>query len=184
MTHNKGYVRNLDECTGGGGVCTSHPADTNNINPHSKIINSLFWPVYASRGRGKKGQASIVFVCKWKRFSSTFPLPVKKRFSGSFELKIGIFLSSWCSPDALLSSRGTMTTLQHPCRCATVGDLGDCFGHLWISSIKMTAVFHKNAEFGRRAEREKVEKKYGAVPLDDKWPSFDWANGEMRAAVC
>lgn len=163
--------------------------NTNNINPHSKIINSLFWPVSISHViaecivRRKKSQASIVVVCMWKRVSSTFPLPVKKCcFLGPFELKIGIFFfGSWYSPDAFLSSWGTMTTLEHPAGAPQLGIpriVLDIFGFhqsKWLQfSIKMlNLVLEPNGQ-GR---------KYEAVPLDDKWPFFDWANREIRATV-
>lgn len=45
----------------------------------------------------------------------------------------------------------------------------------------MTAVFHKNAEFGTGSKRARWKVKCDAVSIDDKWPSFDWTNGEIRA---
>lgn len=131
--------------------------------PHSKIIYSLFGPVFISarlyssmrleERRGKKSQQVLLPSTNGKRFSSTFPLPVKKCcFLASFELKLGMFFPLVFSGRApfFLANNGNSGA---PRRCATVGDLPDCFGHLWISSIKMTAVFHKNAEFGAGTER-------------------------------
>lgn len=143
-----------------GMCCTSHSAgsDTNNITPHSKIINSLFWLVsirpclYSWMHQEEKAKQVLFSSASGKRFSCTFPLPVKKCcFSGPFELKIVIFplVFSGRAPFFLRNNDNTGA----PRRCATVGDLHDCFGHLWISSIKMTAVFHKNAEFGPGTER-------------------------------
>lgn len=87
----------------------------------------------------------------------------------------------WCSPDALLSSRGTMTTLEHPAGAPQLGIpriVLDIFGFhqsKWLQfSIKMLILVLELSGQGR---------KYEAVPLDDKWPSFDWANREIRATV-
>lgn len=148
-----------------GTCCTSHSEGSEarteiTSSPDSKIINSLFWPVSISAGlyssmrlEEKKKSTSIVAIHKWRRFSSTFPLPVKKCcFLASFELKIRIFFPLVFSGRAPFFQRNNGNS-GAPRRCATVGDLPDCFGHLWISSIKMTAVFHKNAEFGAGTER-------------------------------
>ncbi|OPJ71063.1 hypothetical protein AV530_017363 [Patagioenas fasciata monilis] len=46
------------------------------------------------------------------------------------------------------SPKRTMPTLKPSVGVCTVGDLWCHFRHLWISSIKLTAIFHKNPEFG------------------------------------
>lgn len=185
------YAHKSDECRGT--CCTSHSDGSQartqiTSSPHSKIIYSLFWPVsisarlYSSmRLEKKKKSTSIVAVHKWKRFSTTFPLPVKKCcFLASFELKFVIF-SPWCSQDALLSSSRTMATVEHPAGAPQLGIsriVLDIFGFhqsKWLQfSIKMLNLVLEPSGQGR---------KYEAVPLDDKWPSFDWANREIRAAV-
>lgn len=87
----------------------------------------------------------------------------------------------WCSPDALLSFWGTMTTLEHPAGAPQLGIpriVLDIFGFhqsKWLQfSIKMLNLVVEPSGQGR---------KYEAVLLDDKWPSFDWANREIRATV-
>lgn len=88
--------------------------------PHSKIINSLFGPECIKMEKAKK---SIVSVCKvGKKVFLHFPTACKETllFLASFELKIVIFFP-WCSPDALFSFCGTMTTLEHPAGAPQLG---------------------------------------------------------------
>ena len=190
MTHNEAGLRarKSDECRG---MLLQQPfscrgENTNNIKkPHSKIINSLFGPVSIRpclyswmRQEGKKPSKYCFRVQLGKRVSSTFPLPVKNRcFLPLLNWKSWFFLP-WCSPDALLSLCGTMTTLEHPAGAPQLGIpriVVDIFGFhqsKWLQfSIKMLNLVLEPSGQGS---------KYEAVSLDDKWPSFDWANREKR----
>lgn len=163
MTHKEAvYAHKSDECRGT--CCTSHSDGSQartqiTSSPHSKIIFSLFWPVsinaclYSSmRLRGKRVNK---YCCRpqMEKVFLHFPTACKEMLLfGLFWTEIRDFFPLVFSGRApfFLANNGNSGA---PRRCATVGDLPDCFGHLWFSSIKMTAVFHKNAEFGAGTER-------------------------------
>lgn len=157
------YAHKSDECRGT--CCTSHSDGSQartqiTSSPHSKIIYSLFWPVsisarlYSSMRLEKKKKVNK-YCCRpqMEKVFHHFPTACKEMLlSGLFWTEIRDFFPLVFSGRApfFLANNGNSGA---PRRCATVGDLPDCFGHLWISSIKMTAVFHKNAEFGAGTER-------------------------------
>lgn len=152
----------------------------------SKITNSLFYlDLYEPMAiveciNRKTKQVAYCFHLKWKRFSSTFPLPVKTCcFSIPFELKLRFLLVY--SPDSLLSFSGTMKTLKHPVGAPQLGiprivlDIFRFHQSKWLQfSIKMLNLVLELRELGR---------KYEAVLLDDKWPSFDKRSRVIRARV-
>lgn len=120
----------------------------------SSILYTLFLyickPICLNESR--ENQSQHCFRVKWKRVSVTFPLPVKKCcFSFPFEQKSRFFSRVFSQRSPLFLRNNDNSGA--PLRRATVGDLSDCFRYLQISSIKMTAVFHKNAEFGPGLER-------------------------------
>lgn len=183
MTHKEAAcTHKSDECRGT--FCTSHSDGSQartqiTSSPRSKIIYSLFWPVsmssrlYSSMRGGEK-KKSIVAV--------HFPTACKEMLLfGLFWTKIQDFLSPWCFQDALLSSLRTMATVVHPAGAPQLGISRIVLGIFgfhqskWLQfSIKMLNLLLEPSGQGR---------KYEAVPLDDKWPSFDWADREIRAAV-
>lgn len=185
------YTRKSDECRGT--CCTSHSDGSQartqiTSSPHSKIIYSLFCPVsisarlYSSMRLGEKKVNKYCCRSQMEKVFLHFPTACKEMLLfGLFWTEIRDFFPPWCSQDALLSSLRTMATVEHPAGAPQLGIsriVLDIFGFhqsKWLQfSIKMLNLVLEPSGQGR---------KYEAVPLDDKWPSFDWANREIRAAV-
>lgn len=119
------------------------------------------WPILATCfSMCPVGLSRYCIPLKWRKLSPTFPLPAQMKenpgaFLSPFYTEIATFLVY--SHEAPPVCQGNNANTEAPRRSNSVGDLPNCFGHLWISSIKMTAVFHKNAEFRSRTGRKQVE---------------------------